>query len=124
MQKKEPPHLDTKQCKAKLLALEDALYAIGGKWKLRILIALLEGSMRFNEIQRTVNGISPKVLSHELKELELNGFIKRNVFSTATPVVVEYEATEYGLTLKKVLNALIEWGVAHKMKIKEVPIPG
>lgn len=112
-----------KQCNAKLSALEDALYAIGGKWKLSILITLLESSMRFNEIQRTVNGISPKVLSHELKELELNGFIKRNVFSTATPVVVEYEATEYGLTLKKVLDALIEWGVAHKMKIKEVAIP-
>ena len=122
MKKGELYHLESKQCSAKLGAIEDALYAIGGKWRLRIIIALLEGDKRFNEIQRTVRGISPKVLSHELKELELNGFVKRNVFSTATPVVVEYEGTEYSLTLTKVLDALIEWGAAHREKIKEIPV--
>ena len=124
MKQGEKHRLESKECNASLAAIEDALYAIGGKWKLRIIITLLEGNKRFNVIQRTVRGISPKVLSHELKELELNGFVKRNVFSTAMPVVVEYEATEYSLTLKKVLDALVEWGTAHKEKIKEIPVPG
>ena len=78
------------QCTASLGAVGDALYAIGGKWKLKIIIALLEGNKRFNELQRTIEGISAKVLSTELKELEMNGFIKRTVF-TGTPVAVEYE---------------------------------
>lgn len=123
MQGQELHGLENKTCISKLSAIEDALYAIGGKWRLRIIIALLEGSKRFNEIQRTVSGISPKVLSHELKELELNGFVNRNVFSAEMPVVVEYEATEYSLTLREVLDALIEWGAAHREKIKEIPVP-
>ncbi|HTI11805.1 MAG TPA: helix-turn-helix domain-containing protein, partial [Puia sp.] len=90
--------------------------AIGGKWKLPIIIALLDNNRRFNELQRTVKGISARVLSHELKQLELNGFIKRNVY-TGTPVVVEYELTEYSNTLGDVLNALRIWGLMHRNKI-------
>ena len=112
------PHLSPKQCTAKLAAVGDALYAIGGKWKLRIIIALSEGNMRFNELQRLVDPISAKVLSGELKELELNGFVKRNVF-TGTPVVVEYELTEYSETLQNVLGALSDWGAMHREKIKQ-----
>lgn len=114
----QPQH--TECCKS-LAAIEDALYVIGGKWKLRITLALMEGNKRFNEIQRLLKPISPRVLSHELKELELNGFIRRKVYSTATPVVVEYEATEYSLTLRKVLDALVEWGTMHKQIIKAIP---
>lgn len=106
-----------KECSARLNAVGDALYVIGGKWKLRIIIALQTGSMRFNELQRTVKGISARVLSHELKELELNGFIKRNV-DTGTPVVVEYELTNYCDTLERVLTSLSEWGAMHREKIK------
>src|SRR6185436_14254576 len=85
------------QCKATLNAVADALYVIGGKWKLRIIIALTDGNKRFNELQRLVEGISAKVLSTQLKELELNDFVNRNVF-TGTPVVVEYELSEYAET--------------------------
>lgn len=106
------------QCKASLGAVGDALYAIGGKWKLRIIIALSEGNKRFNELQRTVEGISAKVLSTELKELEMNGFIKRTVF-TGTPVVVEYELTEYSNTLQNVMQALSAWGAMHRETIKK-----
>ena len=104
------------QCTASLSAVGDALYAIGGKWKLRIIIALSEGNKRFNELQRRVEGISAKVLSNELKELELNGFIKRTV-DTGMPVVVEYELTEYSHTLQDVMRALSEWGAMHREKI-------
>src|SRR3954452_21245659 len=106
------------QCKANLKSIGDALYAIGGKWKLRIIVALNSGNKRFNELQRLVEGISAKVLSAELKELELNGFVRRNVF-TGTPVVVEYELTEYAETLNGVLQSLSEWGAMHREKIKQ-----
>jgi len=105
-------------CTAGLLALEDTLYVIGGKWKLKIISALrMGGSSRFNQLQQTVTGISARILSKELKELELNGFIKRKV-DTGTPVVVIYEITEYSNTLGSVLTEMINWGVKHKDKIK------
>src|SRR6186713_3363360 len=106
------------QCSASLGAVGDALYAIGGKWKLKIIIALLEGNKRFNELQRTIEGISAKVLSNELKELELNGFVVRNVYDE-TPVVVEYELTEYSDTLGEVLQALGNWGAMHRETIRQ-----
>ena len=105
------------QCKAKLNSIADALYVIGGKWKLRIIVGLRDGTKRFNELQRLIDGISAKVLSTELKELELNGFIKRNVFAS-TPVVVEYELTDYADTLRDVLDALSEWGAMHRENVK------
>ena len=74
------------QCKVMLNSISDALYVLGGKWKLRIIVALTDGDKRFNELQRLIGGISAKVLSTELKELELNGFVRRNVFDS-TPVI-------------------------------------
>lgn len=112
----QPKHT-TEACNKSLTAIGDALYVIGGKWKLRIIVALFEGNKRFNELQRTVAGISARVLSHELKELEMNGFIKRNIY-TQTPVVVEYEVTSYSDSLKKVLQALDDWGTMHREKIR------
>lgn len=106
------------ECKSRLGAIADALYVIGGKWKLRIIVALMEGNKRFNELQRLIEGISAKVLSAELKDLELNGFVKRNVF-TGTPVVVEYELSDYSDTLQGVLTALSEWGAMHRETIKK-----
>jgi len=105
------------QCKARLGSIADALYVIGGKWKLRIIVGLKEGTKRFNELQRLVDGISAKVLSAELKELEMNGFIKRNVI-VGTPVVVEYELTKYADSLNGVLDKLSEWGAMHRENVK------
>ena len=111
-------HPSQAQCKATLNSVADALYVIGGKWKLRIIVALKDGNKRFNEMQRLIEGISAKVLSAELKDLELNGFVRRNVF-TGTPVVVEYELTDYADTLGDVLKTLSEWGAMHKEKVKK-----
>lgn len=110
--------LSTRECVSHLNAVGDALYVIGGKWKLRVIIALREGNTRFNEIQRAINGISARVLSNELKELELNGFVKRTV-QTKTPVVVEYNVTDYADTLSDVLMALAAWGTKHRDKIRK-----
>jgi len=106
------------QCKAKLNAVADALYVIGGKWKLRIIVALTDGNRRFNELQRLVEGISAKVLSTELKDLELNGFINRRVF-TGTPVIVEYELSDYAETLEGVLESLSGWGATHRENVRK-----
>lgn len=106
------------ECTQKLTAVGDALYVIGGKWKLRIIIALSEGNHRFNELQRTIDGISAKVLSNELKDLELNGFVKRTVHDE-TPVMVTYEPTAYTATLKNVLLSLSEWGAMHREKLRK-----
>jgi DNA-binding HxlR family transcriptional regulator len=115
---KKKVSLDDKQCTASLSAMEDSLYVIGGKWKLKIIIALrVKGNMRFNELQRTVEGISARVLSSELKDLEMNGFVKR-IVHTQTPVIVEYELTGYSDTLDEVLGALVTWGTRHRDKIK------
>lgn len=120
LQIEEKIPLSAQACTNKLGAIGDALYVIGGKWKLRIIIALQEGNKRFNEIQRTVEGISARVLSHELKELEINGFVKRIVYAE-TPVVIEYELTEYSDTLQDVLESLSKWGEMHRQKIKSFP---
>jgi DNA-binding HxlR family transcriptional regulator len=109
--------ISSEECAGALTSVGDALYVIGGKWKLRVIIALREGNTRFNEIQRAVDGISARVLSSELKELELNGFLKRIVHNQ-TPVVVEYEVTDYAATLGDVLTALADWGAMHRAKLK------
>ena len=111
------PRGPAEECTGKLTAVGDALYVIGGKWKLRIIIALSDGHRRFNEIQRAIEGISAKMLSNELKDLEINGFVKRTVH-TSTPVVVEYEPTDYTHTLSAVLSSLADWGIMHRNKLR------
>jgi DNA-binding HxlR family transcriptional regulator len=106
------------ECNGKLNAIGDALYVIGGKWRLRIIVALSEGNRRFNELQREISGISARVLSNELKELELNGFVERKVY-TDIPVVIEYELTDYSDSLDTVIQSLIEWGEMHRERIRQ-----
>ena len=89
---------------------------IGGKWRLRIIVALFDSACRFNEIQRAVPGISAKVLSGELKQLELNGFVKRS--GLEAPEVITYALTDYSRTLRTVVHALHDWGKAHRENIK------
>jgi DNA-binding HxlR family transcriptional regulator len=105
------------QCTKHINGIEDALYVLGGKWKLRIIIALFSGHVRFNELQRTIKGISARVLSNELKKLELNGLLKRVAQADKFPVVVEYIPTEYATTLKDIVSSLADWGQKHKKKI-------
>jgi DNA-binding HxlR family transcriptional regulator len=113
----ENMQITPQDCAGRLTAIGDALYVIGGKWNLRVIVALQEGNKRFNEIQRTVTGISARVLSNELKELEMNGFVER-IVHTGTPVVVEYQITGYAKSLSNVLQALAEWGAQHRDKIR------
>lgn len=81
------------------------------------MIAVLGGHTRFNELQRTIKGISARVLSSELKKLEVNHLIERTVLAEQKPVLVEYIPTEYSQSLKDVIAALADWGRKHKTKI-------
>ncbi len=109
---------DNEECANSLKNVLDALYVINGKWKLAVILCLVQSSKRFNELQHEITGISPKVLAKELKDLELNDFITRTVYST-TPVSIIYEATEYSRTLKNVIGELSSWGEQHREKIKQ-----
>lgn len=99
-----------------LLAVKDSLEVLSGKWKLPILIALLNGAKRFKEIAREVDGISDRMLSKELKELEFHQLLTRKVMDTFPPVV-EYESTEHTLSLHALIGALKDWGYFHRDKI-------
>jgi DNA-binding HxlR family transcriptional regulator len=103
-------------CTLALEPVRDALYVLNGKWKLPIIISMVQGNKRFGEIRRAVDKISAKVLSHELKELEINGFLIRKVHH-AFPESAEYVLTEYSTTLGPVLIELQKWGVMHREKI-------
>jgi len=99
-----------------MLSIQDALEAVEGRWKLLILFSLSEKPKRFNQIAREVNGITDKTLSKELKSLEANKLVRREVYD-AFPPKVEYTITPHGLSLEKVLDELHFWGLAHRMKV-------
>lgn len=103
-------------CQKAILPIRDALDVLNGKWKLQIILALTFGDLRFKEMQRRIPGITPKMLSKELKDLEVNQLVKRSVYDTS-PVTVEYALTPYGRTLKNVIVELEAWGKKHRERI-------
>lgn len=103
-------------CPKSALSIKDALEALEGRWKLLILFALSSGKKRFKQLSKEVNGITDKVLSKELKNLEANQLIKREVHDTFPPTV-EYSITEHGMSLEKVMDELHFWGLKHRDKI-------
>jgi len=106
-----------KKCPAEyVLAVNDTLNVLHGKWKLPIISSLLFGKKRFKEIEREIPKITPRMLSKELKELEVNGIVTRTVYNTI-PVTVEYELTKSGSSLDDVMDAMIKWGLQHRKRI-------
>src|SRR5580700_5579650 len=97
------------ECTKAILPVRDALDILSGKWKLPILIALMFGNKRFSQMAKQIPGITDKMLSKELRELEMNQLVKRSVYDTF-PVVVEYSMTPYGKTLEKLIEELQQWG--------------
>lgn len=99
-----------------VLAVNDTLNVINGKWKLPIIGSLLFEKRRFTEIQRNIPKITPRMLSKELKDLEMNGMVKRTVYDTI-PISVEYELTESAKSLGAVLDKMLEWGLQHRENV-------
>lgn len=100
-----------------IMAVHDTMDILNGKWKISIISSICyHNKRRFTDILNDVNGISNKMLSKELKDLEINKLIKRTVLDTQ-PVTIYYQLTEYGLTLKTIINDLAEWGLKHRKVI-------
>ncbi|KXX68451.1 helix-turn-helix domain-containing protein [Flammeovirga sp. SJP92] len=97
---------------------------IGGKWKSVILIHLKNGTLRYNEIRKLIPTVSERTLSLQLKQLEEDGLIERNVIPTDKPPLrVEYSMTDFGKTLIPLLVTISEWGeeaVKWDPKVEEI----
>lgn len=104
------------ECTEFIRPVRDVLEIINGKWKLPILIALAFGNKRFKELERDITGITPKMLSKELRDLEMNKLVKRTVYDTI-PATIEYSLTDYGKSLDDVIAALRDWGKKHRNKL-------
>ena len=83
---------------------------IGGKWKMVILYHLKNGSRRYNELRKTMPTVTERTLSLQLKQMEEDGIVKREVFVTKPPLKVEYSLTDFGKTLIPILDMIAEWG--------------
>ncbi len=100
-----------------MVPVRDALDVFSGKWKTPIITALtFYETCGFKELERIIEGITPKILSKELKYLETNLLITRKVENTR-PITVTYSITEYGKTCKSVMSELYRWGVEHRKKV-------
>ena len=99
-----------------MLALSDTLNVISGKWKLSIIGVLMDGKMRFKQIENAIPFINSRMLSIELKDLEANGIVTRTAYNTV-PVTVEYELTSSGYSITQVLEVMVDWGRAHRQNI-------
>jgi DNA-binding HxlR family transcriptional regulator len=94
--------------------VEYAVSILSGKWKLRILHALIkEQPKRFKVLEREVTGITPTMLTSQLRELEADGLIRREIFATVPPTV-EYSLTPFGKTTIPMMDEIKKWGLAHR----------
>ena len=95
--------------------IEVAMEAIDGKWKILILWYLRNEKKRFNELQKSIYGITQKMLIQKLRELEIDEIVHREVYPVVPPKV-EYSLTQYGQTLKPILKQLYFWGEEHNKR--------
>jgi DNA-binding HxlR family transcriptional regulator len=97
--------------------VETTLLIIGDKWKVLILRDLIDGTKRFGELKKSINSISQKMLTQQLREMEEDGLVDRKVYAEVPPRV-EYTLTEDGLSLKPILDSMLNWGQQYKEKVK------
>ena len=102
--------------------VETTLSLIGNKWQVLILRDLMDGTRRFKELQRSIGHISQKVLTSNLRAMEAQGLVHREVFAEVPPRV-EYSLTETGRTLRPVLDALRIWGESYKQLLRSGGAP-
>lgn len=93
--------------------VETTLMLISNKWDVLILRDLMEGTMRFGELRRSIGTISQKVLTSQLRRMERSGLIRREVFAEVPPRV-EYSLTDLGLSLEPILSAMRTWGTEYQ----------
>ena len=93
--------------------VETTLNLIGNKWKVLIIRDLLQGTKRFGELKKSIGSVSQKVLTSQLRAMEKDGLIHREVYAEVPPRV-EYSLTELGWSLKPILDAMVNWGNNYK----------
>lgn len=113
---KEKLSLNPAHCSAHHMAIRDTMDILSGKWKIRIIGSLSFGKQRFMELKANIDGIAAKMLSKELQLLELNGLVTRTVLETK-PITVEYKLTEYGHSLKPIIDEMSSWGIKHRARV-------
>ena len=104
-----------KECIHYVRPVRDVLELLAGKWKVPLLISLATEGKRFNELERILEGITPRTLSKELKELEMHELVQRIAHDTV-PATVEYRLTAYGNTFEEVIVTLRNWGLKHRAR--------
>ena len=107
---------DFAQCREAIVPVNEVLAQIGGKWTMYIIIALGNGPLRFSELKRHIGGVSQKVLTATLRDLEKDGFISRKV-TPSIPPRVDYELTEMGVELREPLGVLTGWANANRHRV-------
>ena len=108
--------METNEKKIPDCPVEMTLQLIGDKWKVLIIRDLLTGTKRFNELKRSVTGITQKVLTSHVRAMEAAGLVSRKVYAEVPPRV-EYTLTETGYSLKPILDSMVAWGDGYKKKI-------
>lgn len=93
--------------------VETTLMLIGDKWKVLILRDLMTGTKRFGELRRSIGGVSPKVLTAQLRAMEASGLVRRQVYAEVPPRV-EYSLTALGRSLRPILDAMRDWGAQYQ----------
>ncbi len=104
-------------CTLPACPVETTLSLIGEKWKVLIIRDLIGGTKRFGELKKSISGISQKVLTANLRQMEQQGLVKRKVYAQVPPKV-EYSLTDLGMSLKTVLSAMEVWGKAYQGQAK------
>jgi len=113
MEAKKSKSLPTSSGEPSLITVRNTMKLLSGKWKMQIVSFLLKnGKTRFTELQRGVPGISPKILSKELQELQQSQIVSRTIMHPKL-ISVEYELTAQGKKLKSVINVITRWGTVH-----------
>jgi len=99
-----------------LQAIQDTLDIVSGRWKMQIIALLCNGEFRYSELEKGLPRITPRMLSKELKDLEINELVIRKVYDTI-PIKVTYQLTDYGYTLVPLIIELTNWGKQHRERI-------
>ncbi|WP_338877334.1 helix-turn-helix domain-containing protein (plasmid) [Spirosoma sp. SC4-14] len=101
------------KCDFDIRFLQDTLYVLSGKWKLPIIAAIFNGANRYSDILRAIPDITSRMLSKELKELEMNKLVERSV-KDSIPVYITYQLTPYSSSLEGLVIDMITWGKQHR----------
>ena len=104
------------------IPVEATLDVIGGKWKVVIMCHLIKGERRTSELKKLMPSITQKMLTQQLRELEDDGVVNRTIFEQVPPKVI-YSLTEYGWSLRPILDAMCLWGENHIEIVEELNNP-